>query len=157
MAETVRRILDTVGIRRERFYIDWASAAEGPRFVMLLTDFTERVKELGPLGEAEGLPWETLKFRLEAARNLCKNMQFRAQYGNLAREIKKLKDYSLENISQAVEKKLLPQIRKRIFEAQLKELLAQGPQALEVLQEKTGATKEEIGTILETLKKREKK
>lgn len=157
MAETVRRILDTVGINRERFTIDWASAAEGPRFVKLLTEFTEKIKTMGPLGEAEGLDWETLKFRLEAARNLCKNMQFRAQYGNLAKEIKKLGDYSPENISQAIEKKLVPQIRKRIFEAELKELIAQGPQALEVLKEKTGATEEEIGAILETLKKKEKK
>ena len=149
--------MDTVGINRERFTIDWASAAEGPRFVKLLTEFTEKIKAMGPLGETEGLDWETLKFRLKAARNLCKNMQFRAQYGNLAREIKKLGDYSPENISQAVEKKLVPQIRRRIFEAELKELLAGGPQAVEVLREKTGAAEEEIGAILEDLKKKEKK
>ena len=149
--------MDTVGINRERFTIDWASAAEGPRFVKLLTEFTEKIKAMGPLGETEGLDGETLKFRLKAARNLCKNMQFRAQYGNLAREIKKLGDYSPENISQAVEKKLVPQIRRRIFEAELKELLAGGPQAVEVLREKTGAAEEEIGAILEDLKKKEKK
>lgn len=149
--------MDTVGINRERFTIDWASAAEGPRFVKLLTEFTEKIKAMGPLGETEGLDWETLRFRLKAAGNLCKNMQFRAQYGNLAREIKKLGDYSPENISQAVEKKLVPQIRRRIFEAELKELLAGGPQAVEVLREKTGAAEEEIGAILEDLKKKEKK
>ncbi len=146
-----------MGIRTERFYIDWASAAEGPRFVKLVTDFTERIKNLGPLGEAEGTSWEVLKFRLEAARKLCKNMQFRAQYGNLAREIKKLGDYSPENISQLVEKKLLPRIRKQVLEAEIKELLSQGPQALEALQEQTGATEEELKTILETLKKKESK
>jgi len=156
MAETVRRILDTVGIRRERFYIDWASAAEGPRFVKLLTDFTERIKGLGPLGEPEGLSRETLRFRLSAARKLCENMQFRAQYGNLAKEIKKLGDYSPENIEALVEKKLLPQIRKRIFEAEVKELLSQGPQSVEALRRATGATEEELSGILKTLEKGKK-
>ncbi len=153
----MRRILDTVGIRRERFVLDWASAAEGPRFVKLLTDFTEAVRKLGPLGEAEGIPWETLRFRLEAARKLCKNMQFRAQYGNLAKEIKKLGDYSPENIAKLVEEKLVPRIRRQVFEAEIKELLAEGPKALEVLKEKTGASEEELGAILESLKKKEKK
>jgi len=152
----VRRILDTVGIRRERFYIDWASAAEGPRFVKLLTDFMERVRALGPLGEPEGLSPEVLRFRLGAARKLCENMQFRAQYGNLAKEIKKLGDYSPENIEALVEKKLVPQIRKRIFEAEVKELLAKGPQSLEALAEATGAAEEEISGILKSLEKGKK-
>ncbi len=156
MAETVRRILDTVGVQRERFYLDWASAAEGPRFVKLLTDFTARIRELGPLGEREGLSRERLRFRLEAARKLCQNMQFRAQYGNLAKEIKKLGDYSPENISQLVEKKLVPQIRKRIFEAEVKELLAQGPQSLEALKEATGASEDELAGILNSLEKGKK-
>ncbi len=156
MAETVRRILDTVGVKRDRFYIDWASAAEGPRFVQLLTDFTERIRKLGPLGEAEGLSRERLQFRLEAARKLCSNMQFRAQYGNLAREIKKLGDYSPENIAQLVEKKLVPQIRKRILESEVRELLSQGPQSVDALAEATGASPQELAGILEAMEKGKK-
>jgi len=156
MAETTRRILEAVGILPERFYIDWASAAEGPRFVRLLTDFTEKVRGLGPLGEREGLSRDRLRFRLEAARKLCQNMQFRAQYGNLAKEIKKLGDYSAENIAALVEKKLVPQIRKRIFEAEVKELLAQGPKSLDALAEATGASEEELTGILKALEKGKK-
>ena len=51
----VRKVLEEVGIRTERYDLEWASAAEAPRFVQLITDFTQRIKELGPLGAAEGL------------------------------------------------------------------------------------------------------
>ena len=36
------------GIEPERFRLEWVSAAEGPRFAQVVTEFTEQVKMLGP-------------------------------------------------------------------------------------------------------------
>ncbi len=154
MAETVRRILEVVGVDPHRFRLDWASAAEAPRFVQLITEFTENIKKLGSLGEAEGISLEVLKFRLEAARELTSKMRFRAAFGNLARELKKAGDYSPEGIASRVEEKLLPLIKKELLEAEINALLAKGPVSIEALTEKTGASEEEIVNILKTLSKK---
>ncbi len=156
MAEATKRILEFVGLKLERFRIDWASAAEAPLFVKIVTDFTETIKKLGPLGEAEGLGREILKLRLEAARELASKSRFRAAYGNLARELKKAGDYSPEGISSRVEQKLVPLIKKELLEAEVRSLLSQGPVSIDTLLQKTGATHEDIVPILEALSKKGK-
>ena len=154
MAEVVRRILEAVGLETDRFRIDWASAAEAPRFVQIVTDFTEKIKEIGPLGEREGLDQETIRLRLGAARELTAKNRFRAAYGNLARNLKKSGDYSPEGIARLVEEKLVPLIKKELLEAEIKALLGKGPVSLDSLLKKTGASQEEVIPVLEALAKR---
>jgi biotin operon repressor len=66
--EMTSKILDHVGVMRDRLALEWVSASEAPRFVEIITEFTGRIKELGPLGEPEGLDPEELTFGLRAAR-----------------------------------------------------------------------------------------
>ena len=154
MAEVTRRILEAVGLKNERFRIDWASAAEAPLFVKIVTDFTETIKRLGPLGEAEGLDEETLKLRLDAARKLASKSRFRAAFGNLARELKKAGDYSPEGIASKVEQKIVPLIKKDLLESEIKALLSKGPVSIDALLQKTGATQDDIVPILEAMSKK---
>ena len=44
----VQDLLKTLGIDEERFHFEWVSASEGNRFAALVTEFTEKIKELGP-------------------------------------------------------------------------------------------------------------
>jgi coenzyme F420-reducing hydrogenase delta subunit len=44
-------ILARVGIDPERLKLDWVSAAEGQRFGALVTEFTELIREKGPIAE----------------------------------------------------------------------------------------------------------
>ncbi len=46
----MHRLLEYMGIERERLLVDWVSAAEGVRFAQLATAFTNRIRELGPRG-----------------------------------------------------------------------------------------------------------
>jgi coenzyme F420-reducing hydrogenase delta subunit len=50
------RILERVGIDPDRLLLDWVSAAEGQRFGEVITKFTERIRELGPLDMADAGP-----------------------------------------------------------------------------------------------------
>ena len=43
------RTLEQLGIEKERFRLEWVSAAEGKKFQMVCNDFTEQIKKLGPL------------------------------------------------------------------------------------------------------------
>jgi coenzyme F420-reducing hydrogenase delta subunit/Pyruvate/2-oxoacid:ferredoxin oxidoreductase delta subunit len=106
MAEFVKILMRLIGLNVERFKLEWVSSAEPARLVEDLKKFFEVVKALGPLGSSEGLSPEDLKFRLGCAELVCQNMQVRATYGNIAKELKKLSDFSAETIKQKIEEKL---------------------------------------------------
>jgi F420-non-reducing hydrogenase iron-sulfur subunit len=45
----LRNLLGYAGIHPDRLRLDWASAAEGPTLAKIVTEFTERMRELGKL------------------------------------------------------------------------------------------------------------
>ncbi len=63
----VKRVLEGIGISPARYNLQWASAAEAPRFVKLITEFTKKISELGPLGQAEGIKPDELQDRINKA------------------------------------------------------------------------------------------
>ena len=85
----VHKILRESGIREERFSLQWASAAEAPRFVKLITEFTRQMKELGPLGAAEGLKPEEIKERLAKGLELVSDKKLRVGFGNVTKTLRK--------------------------------------------------------------------
>jgi coenzyme F420-reducing hydrogenase delta subunit/Fe-S-cluster-containing hydrogenase component 2 len=50
-----RKILEHIGLNPQRLRIELMSGGEGNRFVDVVNDFIESIKQLGPLGEAEGV------------------------------------------------------------------------------------------------------
>ena len=84
----VHKVLTEVGIRPERFNLQWASAAEAPRFVKLITDYTQQIKALGPLGQAEGLTPEEAKARVQKALNLVSDRKLRVGFGNVTKTMR---------------------------------------------------------------------
>jgi len=65
-----RKLLKLIGVNPERLRLEWVSASEGIRFAEVMTDFAEKLKELGPLGTGEEIEENGLKFKLEAVKNL---------------------------------------------------------------------------------------
>lgn len=47
-AEAIKLMLEDFGIEQDRFALEWISAAEGPRFAQVMTEFTEQVRRVGP-------------------------------------------------------------------------------------------------------------
>lgn len=43
------KMLDQFGIEKERFRLEWISAAEGIKFQQVCNEFAEQIKKLGPL------------------------------------------------------------------------------------------------------------
>ncbi len=80
--------MEVAGVRPERLALDWASAAEASLFVELITKFTNKLKELGPLGEAEGIPFEELKLKLSASRSAVESVRLRTRFAKLALELR---------------------------------------------------------------------
>lgn len=65
-----RKIMEHIGLNPERLRIELMSGADGNLLAEVTNDFTKKVKELGPLGEGEGIDENELKFKLEAASKL---------------------------------------------------------------------------------------
>ena len=65
-----RKLLELIGMKPERLRLEWVSASEGIRFAEVITDFTNKLKEFGPLGTGEGIDQNGLTFKLKAIKNL---------------------------------------------------------------------------------------
>jgi F420-non-reducing hydrogenase iron-sulfur subunit len=65
-----KKLLEAAGINPNRLRLEWVSASQGIRYAEIVTEFTNELKELGPLGTGEGLDRSTLKLKLEAIRKL---------------------------------------------------------------------------------------
>jgi len=102
----VKKVLAEVGINPDRFGLQWASAAEAPRFVKLITDFTMKTRELGPIGQAEGLSPEELKVRIDKALALVSDRKLRIALGNATKTIRKESIFTQDSITALIEDKL---------------------------------------------------
>src|SRR5512136_1379933 len=70
MVQICKKLMKQIGLNPDRLRIEQVSAGEGIRFAEVMNDFSRKLKDLGPLGKAEGLDENQLKFKLAAARKL---------------------------------------------------------------------------------------
>ena len=70
MMHLTRKVLGEIGVNPERLRLEWVSASEGIRFAEVVTDFTEKLKELWPLGASEGITENGLQLRIEAVKKI---------------------------------------------------------------------------------------
>ncbi|MEO0101751.1 MAG: hydrogenase iron-sulfur subunit [candidate division WOR-3 bacterium] len=45
----LKKLLKQLGIEEERLRVEWVSASEGKKFAEVVSDFTEKIRSLGPL------------------------------------------------------------------------------------------------------------
>lgn len=65
-----KRILEHIGLNPDRLRIEFMSGADGNLLAEKSNDFARCVKEMGPLGQSEGIEKEQLKLKLQAAGKL---------------------------------------------------------------------------------------
>jgi outer membrane biosynthesis protein TonB len=106
MNALVSNVLEGIGVNPERFSLQWASAAEAPRFVKLITEFTNKIKELGPLGQAEGIEPDEMKARLDKALAAVSSRKVRMVFGMTTKSIRKEGIFTPEYINAVIGEKL---------------------------------------------------
>ncbi len=106
MNALVSNVLEEIGVNPERFSLKWASAAEAPRFVKLITEFTGKIKDLGPLGQSEGIEPDEIKARLNKALGAVSSRKVRMVFGNTTKAIRKEGIFTQEYINAVIEEKL---------------------------------------------------
>jgi F420-non-reducing hydrogenase iron-sulfur subunit len=65
-----KRIMEHIGLNPDRLRIQFLSSAEGILFAEVMSEFGNKVKELGPLGKGEGIDPNECKSKLAEIRKL---------------------------------------------------------------------------------------
>ncbi len=102
----MKSVLTDIGIDPRRYNLKWASAAEAPRFVKLITEFTQTIQELGPLGQAEGIAPEELQARIAKALAAVESQKVRMAFGTASKALRKDNVLDPETISKTVQTKM---------------------------------------------------
>lgn len=155
MAETCRQVLRDCGVNPERLALEWASAAEGPRFVELITEYVRKITAIGPLGEGAGEPaWDVVAKRLEAAVKAAQTPKVRMAFGTYAKKMHQGGSYTKDTITDGVSSKVFPQFRQERLSIEVRDCLSEGPKAISELVEVIGAGEEELFGILSSFEKK---
>jgi len=157
VAETCRQFLADCGVNPDRLALEWASAAEAPRFVELITGYVARIRQTGPLGSADGeVDAKTMRRRLKAAVKAAGARKPRTALGNLAKRLAKENDYSQKAIEKGVSAKILPALRSERIAAEVAMLLDEESMTASELAKACGAEESELEKLLATMVKRGK-
>jgi len=70
MVSLTRKLLEYIRMDPERLSLKPVSASEGALFTGIVTDFTQKVRELGPIGKSEGIDQDELKSKLQEVTKL---------------------------------------------------------------------------------------
>ncbi len=92
MVLLVKRIMEHIGLNSERLKIEFMSGAEANVFVDAVNGFVQQVKELGPLGKAEGIDQDTVKSKLAQVTKLVPYIK-RVNQDKLASRLKSPEEY----------------------------------------------------------------
>jgi hypothetical protein len=126
------------------------SAAEGVRFVKVITEFDGSISELGPFGAKEGLDRQAVMYKLKAALKTVEGRTFRMAF---ARQSKQMKEE--ETFGQFHSKdKLLEMLKKEMNMYQALLYLEEKERSAEELTGLLGIPEEQVMGFVETLKKK---
>jgi len=92
MTHLGKKILEHLKVNPERLRLEWVSASEGIRFAEVMNDFSRKLKELGPLGQGEGLDVVELKTKIESVTKLVPYIKL-VKREKLALRLDKEEDY----------------------------------------------------------------
>jgi coenzyme F420-reducing hydrogenase delta subunit/Fe-S-cluster-containing hydrogenase component 2 len=92
MMHLAKRLIEHAGLNPDRLRIEWISAAEGVRFAEIMNGFTEKLRELGPAGESEGLDQGALQTKLEEIQRLVPYIKLMMK-DKLAQRLDKEEEY----------------------------------------------------------------
>lgn len=65
-----KKLLAHIGLSPDRLRLQFMSGAEAQLYVESVNEFVKRIRELGPLGESEGMDSDALKFKLDTVTDL---------------------------------------------------------------------------------------
>ena len=147
MMHLCRKLLERIGVNPERLRLEWISAAEGVRFAEIVNDFSKKLKELGPLGNGEGIDGNGLKFKLDAVKNLVPYIKL-VERERLRVPVKSEEEYNKFFTSDEVDRLFKELILDKLEISQIMTLLRERPLSTGEISEILGVDPSEISIHL---------
>ncbi len=127
----LRRLLDEMGIGKERLMLDWVSAGEGQRFAVLVTQFVEQIRNLGPFP----LDDETVG-KLRAIRASLEGEKIRWMVGKAPELMAKENVYGEQVEQERIREVMETTLHEELTKNRILVLLETGPQEARELSDK---------------------
>ena len=126
VAQICRKLMARVGLDPKRLHVAFMSGGDGNILAEEISSFTKRIKELGPLGAAEGIDAEQLALRLEAASRLVPFLRL-VERERLRAPVKSKEAYEAFYASAEVERLFDEIVGEKLAVSQILLLLGKGP------------------------------
>jgi len=139
----MRKVLAHIGVNPERLRIEWVGASEGVRFAEIMNDVSKKIKELGPLGTAEGIDPKKLSFKLEAVKNIIPYMRL-VERERLRMHFTKEEEYREYYNSDELNRLFTDLIADKLAVSEIMLLLREGPKSGEEISEILGLKPSEV-------------
>ncbi len=151
--QMTQKILEGLGLSHGRLLVDWVSAAEGERFASLVKDYTEKVRELGPLGSEADIERGDLVSRLLASKKALADDRLRWLVGR-ERELIEEGNVFGESLSQEeFDRVMLESMRKEYEKSRILLALEGGDLTIREMGEKVGLPPGDVLKNLITLER----
>ena len=142
--KTAKKALKRAGVSPERLLVDWVSAAEGERFAALMREFTETVRNLGPLGNEANLEPGKLKTRLAAVKETLEQQRIRWLMGR-ERDLVEDKNVFGEKVSQEeFDRLVLLTIEREFAKRRILLSIKEGALSVKEMAQKLGVSPREV-------------
>jgi F420-non-reducing hydrogenase iron-sulfur subunit len=142
-----KKIMEHMGLNPARLRIAFMSAGEGVLFTEVTNDFIEKVKELGPLGQGEGLDNSALQLKLKSVANLIPYIRL-VERERLRVPVKSEEAYQAFFAEDEVNRAIQETIMDRLTINQIVLLLRESPLPTGELAKRLGLTPSEVSRYL---------
>jgi coenzyme F420-reducing hydrogenase delta subunit len=146
-----KKLLKIINIEPERLRLEWVSATEGELFAKLMTEFTEEIKELGPLKLDDDTSLD-----IKAIKKECSDFRLRWLVGK-KRAMTELGNVYNEKMDAAeIERMFDDIIRTDFIRNKILILTEQTPSSVDELAEKLSISTDEVFRNIERLSEMQK-
>ena len=128
MMHLARKVLTLVGVNPDRLRLEWISASEGMRYAEVMNDFGRKLKELGPMGQSEGLDPLGLKLKFQAIKKIIPFLKL-VERERLRVRFKTEEEYEAFFNSAEVDTLIRELLANKLALSQITTLLAKKPQS----------------------------
>jgi coenzyme F420-reducing hydrogenase delta subunit len=142
-----KKLLEHIGLRPERLRLEWIAASEGSRFAEVMSDFARQLRELGPLGQTEGIDDVALQLKLGAVNQLVPYMKL-VEREKLRIPTKTEEAYKAFYTGDEMNRLFDELIADRLAISQILLLLGQGPLSTGEISERVGLNPSQVSKVM---------
>jgi F420-non-reducing hydrogenase iron-sulfur subunit len=138
-----KKLLEQIGVSPERLRVEWIAASEGTRFAEVMSNFTDTLRELGPIGDGEGIEPDSLRLKLGAVNQLVPFMKL-VEREKLRIPTKTEEEYRAYYSSDEVNRLFEDLVADKLAQSQILLLLEESPLSIREISERLSLSPSDV-------------